>query len=310
VVTWLLATAGSLVAVLAVAKAVLDWWRRGPGRRRRWRSLFAQMALQVRADYVIGLFGEPAYMQRRKGQHLCTSGNGSDPEHQGAMFTERVWLLADDGYLQILTDDLDNVVRYSLTTRSRRFHPRVSVGAAAANVARFSVELGRTLFSEIPGDPDRVYRGPYGATAPYEYRQSYYYGRSGGYADWTCTYNAAGLPPGDPLPVVIPVPAWERALSARGWLDRLDDDQRESVYRSRAATVVNTITIEHSQSDRSGKIGYGPDRELVRLMPTRHGSSKYRRFPQLLILIGRADQKVSRARSRATGTRSGQPGPS
>ncbi len=278
VAAWLLATAGSLVTALVIVKAVLDRWRRGPGRRRQWACLFAQLALQVRADYVIGLFGEPAYMQHREGRRLCVSSDASHPEYEIIKFTERIWLLADDGYLQILTDELDNVVRYSLTTRNRRFHPRIPVGGISGNVPSFSVELGRTLFTEIPGDPDRVYRGPSGATAPYEYRQSYYYGRTGGYADWTCTYNAAGLPPGDHLTAAVPIPAWEQALSARSWLAGLNDDQRDSINRSRASTVVNTITIEHPQSDRSGKISYGPDRELVRLMP----SLKHNRLPRLL----------------------------
>lgn len=261
------ATAASLTAALAIAKVVLDWWRRGPGRRRRWRSLFAQLALQVRIDYVIGMFGEPSYRRDLEGERPKVS-NSELPEYEAAIFTEHVWLLASDGYLQVLTDDLDNVVRYALTTRSRGFHPKIFLGAVSGNMPEFSVRLGRTLFSEIP-EPDRVYRGPYGATAPYEYRQSYYYGRPGGYADWICAYNAAGLASADPLPTTIPVPAWEHPLSGRGWLASLDDDQKDMVRLSRAGTVVNTVTVENPRSDRTGKIHYGPDRELVRLMPTR-----------------------------------------
>jgi hypothetical protein len=269
----LLATAVSLTAALAIAKAALDWWRRGPGRRRRWRSLFAQLALQVRVDYVIDMFGEPTYRQYREGGRFKASNTDkpeeAKPEEEVATFTEHVWLLASDGYLQVLTDDLNNVVRYSLTTRNRKFHPNISIGAVSGGLPRFSVRLGRTLFSELPAEPGRVYRGPYGATAPYEYRQSYYYGRGGGYADWTCTYNAAGLTPVDPLPFTVPVPPWAQALSARGWLADLDDEQRNSLSVSRAGTVVNTVTIEDFRSDRTGKIHYGPDRELVRLMPSR-----------------------------------------
>jgi hypothetical protein len=261
-----LATAGSFLAALGVGKLMLDWWRRGPGRRRRWWSLFQRIALQATADYVIGLFGEPVYRQSREGWRFKTGGEPDKAEKEVVKFTERVWLLANDGYLQILTNDLDNVVRYSLTTRSRGFHPRVPIGAAPGNLPMFFIRLGKTAFSEIPCEPDRVYRGPYGATAPYEYRQSYYHGRSGGYADWTCTFNAAGIAPVEPLPTSIPVPPWEHALSARGWLATLDDAQRNSLNLSRAGTIVNTITIEESQSDRSGMVGYGPGRELVRLM--------------------------------------------
>lgn len=161
------------------------------------------------------------------------------------------------------------MVRYSLTTRSRKFNPWIPVGAVEGNSPKFYIHLGRTLFSEIPSETDRVYRGPYGATAPYEYRQSYYYGRSGGYADWTCTSNAVGLTPVKPLPYSVPVPPWENALSARGWPAKLDDEQRSMLELSQAGTIINTITIDHHQSSRSGNTSYGPDRELVRLMPAR-----------------------------------------
>jgi hypothetical protein len=217
-VTSLLVTAASLVAALAVAKALLDWWRRGPGRRHRWASLFARIALKIRADYVIEMFGEPTYRQCPEGWRFKAGNHDDEPEQEVASFTERLWVLGDDGYLQILSDELDNIIRYSLTTRSRKFHPRVPVGAVSGGLPEFLIRLGRTRFSEIPLEPDRVYRGPHGATEPYEYRQSYYYGRAGGYADWTCTYNAAGLTPVKPLSTTVPVPSWGHALSGRGWL--------------------------------------------------------------------------------------------
>ena len=261
-----LAAAGSFLAALGVGKLLLDWWRQGPGRRRRWRSLFMHITLQARADYVIALFGEPVYRQSRGGWRFKVAGEINKIEKENVTFTERVWPLASDGYLQILTDELDNVVRCSLTTRSRRFRPRLPVGAISENVPMFVIQLGRTLFSEIPRLPDRVYRGPYGATAPYEYRQSYYGARPGGYADWTCTYNAAGLRPAAPLSTLVPVPPWQDALSGRGWLETLNDNQLNALKLSRAATVVNTITIDHPQSDRSGRVGYGPDPELVRFV--------------------------------------------
>jgi hypothetical protein len=268
-VTSFLTTAASLVAALAVAKALLEWWRRGPGRRRRWWSLFSRVALQVRADYVIELFGEPTYRQCREGRRFKFYNDANKINYEVVTFIERVWLLANDGYLQVLSDETDNVVRYSLTSRNRKFHPRIPIGNVSGNRPEFLVRLGRTLFSEIPPEPRRVYRGPHGATAPYEYRQSYYFGRPGGYADWTCSYNAAGSAPVTPLPYTVPVPPWEGDLPGRGWIASLNDEQRNELNLSREHTVVNTFTIEHSQSDRSGKISYGPDRELVRLMPVR-----------------------------------------
>jgi hypothetical protein len=183
----------------------------------------------------------------------------------GPAASAMLWLLAEDGYLQVVADDIDNVVLYSLTTRTRKFRPRIAIGAAPGNTPLFPVRLGQTLFGQIP-PPDRVYRGPAGATAPYEYRQSYHGARPGGYADWTCTYNAAGAGQPAILPADVPVPPWKDALAGRQWLAELTDDQRAHLDRSRAGTVINTVTIEHFLSDRSERTRYGPDQELVRLL--------------------------------------------
>jgi hypothetical protein len=262
-------TAASLVAVLGAVK-VRAWWRgRGPGRRHRLQSSFSQVALQVRADHVVALFGEPTYRQERTGWRFKVGGDPLKAEREDISYTERLWLLAGDAYLQILTDEHDNVVRYWLTSRSRKFCPRIPIGAVEGGSPTFFVRLGRTLFSELPPEPDRIYRGPYGATAPYEFRQSYYGARPGGYADWTCSYNAAGLGPVAFLSNAIAVPPWEQAMSGRGWLANLTENELSELAHSRQGTVVNTVTVEHSRSDRSGTIGYGPDRELVRLIPVR-----------------------------------------
>jgi hypothetical protein len=71
---------------------------------------------------VIGLFGEPACMQCRNGRRPCISGDGGDAEYEATKFTERVWLLADDGYLQVITAELHNVVRRPAPRRQRE-HP-------------------------------------------------------------------------------------------------------------------------------------------------------------------------------------------
>jgi hypothetical protein len=191
-VGWLITRAGGLLAVVGVGKLFLDRWRSGPGRRRRWTRLFTrQLALGVRAEYVVGLFGEPAYQRTYEGRRLGITTE-AQPVDEPATFTERIWRLADDGYLQLLTDDQNNVVRYSLTTCSKRFRPVVALGSFSTNHKEFDVKLGVTRFSDIPWPPSRLYIGPSGATAPYEYLHAYYFGRSGGYADWACVYNASG----------------------------------------------------------------------------------------------------------------------
>lgn len=263
---WLVTRASAILAAVGVGKLVLDWWRRAPGRRRRWLRLFGQMALGVRGAYVVGMFGEPAYQQSYQGSRLAVDSDTSGTE-ESAAFTERVWLLAEDGYLQVLTDDQDNVVRYSLTTQTRKFRPKIPMGGAGGSPSEFEVALGATQFSEIPWPPHRLYIGYSGATTPYEYRQSYYYGRSGGYADWVCTYNASGFGSCQPASREIGALPWNQWGGVREWWHQLSDEERDQLDNCRTATAVNTVSMEHFLADRSERCSYGANRELVRLMP-------------------------------------------
>jgi hypothetical protein len=263
---WLVTRAGAILAAVGIGKLLLDWWRRGPGRRRRWLRLFGRIALGVRGAYVINMFGEPAYQQSYGGSRLAVDSDTPGAE-ESATFTERVWLLAEDGYLQVLTDDQDNVVRYSLTTQTRKFRPKIPMGGVGGSPPEFEVVLGVTRFSELPWPPQRLYIGYSGATTPYEYRQSYYYGRPGGYADWVCTYNASGFGSCQSVPREIGALPWNRLGGASEWVHQLSDEERGQLDQGRMATAVNTVTIEKFPSDRSETSSYGANRELVRLMP-------------------------------------------
>ncbi len=96
----------AILAAVGVGKLVLDWWRQGPGRRRRWLRLFGWIALGVRSAYLVSMFGEPAYQQSYEGSRLAV-GSDTPGTDEPATFTERIWLLAEDGYLQVLADDQD-----------------------------------------------------------------------------------------------------------------------------------------------------------------------------------------------------------
>jgi hypothetical protein len=297
----LVTSAGPVVAVVTVGKLVLDWWRRGPGRRRRWLRLFGRIALGVRGGYVIGMFGEPAYQQSYEGSRLAVDSDTSGIE-EPATFTERVWLLAEDGYLQVLTDDQDNVVRYSLTTQSRKFRPKVPMGGAGGSPPEFAVVLGVTRFSELPWPSERLYIGYSGATTPYEYRQSYYYGRSGGYADWVCTYNASGFGSCQPIPREVRALPWNHSEGVSEWLHQLSDEERDQLDKGQMTTAVNTVSIENFLSDRSEASSYGANRELVRLMPRQprlgrtglQGSTNFRYSRGSRVRPGSARSQTSR----------------
>jgi hypothetical protein len=279
---WLITRAGGLLAVFGVGKLFLGWWRGGPGRRRRWTRLFTrQLTLGVRAEYVVGLFGEPAYQRTYEGRRLDISTD-EQPADEPAIFTERIWRLADDGYLQLLTDDQNNVVRYSLTTCSGRFRPVIALGSFSADYNEFEVKLGVTRFSDIPWPPARLSIGPSGATAPYEYLHAYDFGRSGGYADWICVYNASGHGAYAPIELGLNPPTWnQRAMTVAAWYEQLPTQGQEQVNAGRRETVINTVTVESFLSDHSDQSHYGPDREQVHLMPRTRRWYQYRTIRRL-----------------------------
>ncbi|WP_327696287.1 ETEC_3214 domain-containing protein [Streptomyces sp. NBC_00459] len=134
---------GGVVAALTLFGTVTKWWKQGPGRRRTWTKSFRKLAPGVRPAYVEALFGEPAFESKVPVLSI-TPGQGSR-----LALTERVWLLAADGYLTTWGSESD-VLAYSLTTTSRRFKPKVRIGSSPySNGAAFSVQLGRTRLAQV-----------------------------------------------------------------------------------------------------------------------------------------------------------------
>jgi hypothetical protein len=247
----------SLLTALAVWKGISVWWRRTMGRRRNWRALYAQLAIGVRIERVIDLFGQPPYKRN------LTSG------------VEWTWELATDGYLQVLTDEGGVVTRYALTSTSRRFRPRIRIGAVGMNDSAFEVRLGKTRFSEIPMENVEAIQYFVGETAPSIYTEEYYFGRSGGYLPWVCAYNATGIGDFAYQPEAPVQPSATPYGMFRDWLNGLSGDDRVKLDSLRRATTVNTVSVGNDPSDvpasKERELYVGPDREVIRL---RAGSAR------------------------------------
>lgn len=137
---WTLAAV--LTALYTLSGVVRGWWNASLGKRRRLIRAYRRIAPFVRHDYVREQFGEPAWQHKRT---VRTYRSGVEVgESESALdeveLTVRTWPLGLLGYLVTWCNEHDEVLMYSLTTRSRLFRPRVSIGP-------HRITLGKTPLS-------------------------------------------------------------------------------------------------------------------------------------------------------------------
>ncbi len=257
---------GGVAAAIALCKLVLDWWRRTFGRRRHWLRSFRQLALRVQLDYVEELFGKAAYKRVIK---TDVSGDQADADEVETV-TEYVWPLATHGYLQVIADSDEIVIRYSLTTASRLFRPKVRLGQPGWNSSGLSVRLGRTRFASLPSENLERYDLDRGASH-YEYSEVRYYGRPAGYAYWTASHNQAGIGKMTDIPFDVPSPSGTGSYGNSGWLAELTGEQHQKVRYAQAKTTINTVTVALNGVvyPESQLLSLGPRTDIINVRITR-----------------------------------------
>jgi hypothetical protein len=231
---------------------------------------YRMLAPNVRVEYVSDLLGQPAFQKTYVRERPSTGERAPPGSTEPAQFVERVWKLADDGYLQVVSDPEGSVLRYSLTSTSWWFRPRIPMGSTPGGEPEFVVKLGVTRFSQLPGlegGCEAVYR-LLGARR-YEYRELYYYGNPGGYATWACSFNDAGRGPVFALPNEIPDPPWGQFGFVEEWVTQLSQQQRQVLHAARRGTAVNTVTVTITLDDLADQVRYGADLDTVRMLPNR-----------------------------------------
>ncbi|TVT17784.1 hypothetical protein LWP59_34575 [Amycolatopsis acidiphila] len=248
----MLKNAGSVVAALAISKTVLEAWRKSFGRRRRWIKLYGQLSLGLQIKHAFELFGTAAYKN--------TFSDEAQEE-----FTEYVWPLAGDGYVQILVGKDESIRRYSLTACSKRFKPRFFLGFVGSSSA-FPVKLGKTTFSGLPDQPSEIYltRG----ASFYEYGENRSFGRPGKYMDWICSHSMMGIGRLTAIPINIPADDEAQKLHL-DWEATLSEEQKRIVHDARRQTAINTITVSDLTRARLNGHGFGPRMEAVERRPQR-----------------------------------------
>jgi hypothetical protein len=234
IATWRLVPV--LLATYALVIAARGGWRRTLGKAQHVKRNLRRLAPYVRHEFIKSLFDEPAWA------HKARVSEGDDHIEM----TVRTWPLGRMGYLVTWCNPDDEVVMYSVTTRSRWLRPRMDIGRDG----RHRVTLGKTRLAALP-DPGQQF--PAVGARRYAYAETHYFGNRGGYQHWAVgVCDAAGS---GHAPVGLD-------NGDEGW-----DAERMAAYRSSA--VINSVLVSAMSNIPISRIlpyGVGPDLDRVRLM--------------------------------------------
>lgn len=196
----------ALLGAIAVAGIVRTVYRRTIGRRRDRYARLARLGANAQVSFFTSVLGEPPAM-RRTFEHPATV----DFDEAGnrvlglASYVECVWI-DRDFYVHAIADEDHTVHAYSVTTRSRRFRPALSIPGGSAyerrwplsRIARFAwgtranprVTLGKTRFGDIePPGQSACWVGAHN----YHYFEAHYFGNPGYYQHFVFSINDAGV---------------------------------------------------------------------------------------------------------------------
>lgn len=246
--------------VVALARHML---RSTIGRRRVLARRLERLAPTMQLGYFVHVLGEP--------QQCRASDEGT---------RIAVWIM-HDAYVQALADSSEMVTRWSVTTRTRRFCPVFYRGHTITTSGEtLEVKLGTTTFAELPGRPQWI-RGDVGARRFY-YDEGYYFGNPGNYQAFAYSLNDAGYVNDNTL---ITLNMREQGLGASGDEEVQELMSRADVAAARANTAVNTITVgaPYCEFGPDGTwLGYGPDRDTVRIVPDTSLQARWRSWRRSL----------------------------
>ncbi|MGH8967592.1 MAG: ETEC_3214 domain-containing protein, partial [Actinomycetes bacterium] len=220
------------------------------GKRRRLIRAYRRMAPYVRHDYVTELYGEPAWEHKQTVRKYGGAVREDEPEAglTDVELTVRTWPLGLLGYLVTWCNKHDEVLMYSLTTRSRLFRPRISVGP-------YRITLGRTPLASLPtSDPDGTRPWHELGARRFSYAEQHYFGNPGGYLHWVVGVSDAGAPLAPPI-----------GCDGDTW-----GAAKVAAYRRVAR--INSVLIVGSTIDLDSVLprGIAPDLDTVRLLELRH----------------------------------------
>lgn len=95
-------------------------------------------------------------------------------------------------YIQTITDENEQVLAYSITTRKKDFNPVLELGPYESAKGSLSIVLGKSKFEELNylGEPQKI--KSYVGAHDLFYGEEYYFGNPGNYQSYAFSLNEAG----------------------------------------------------------------------------------------------------------------------
>jgi hypothetical protein len=221
----------------AVGGAVVIWEgaRRILFHKRLWLKKIAQLAPGTTLSFFNSLLGSAVFVRTNK-------------ETKSHIFINRFF------YIEAVTDLADTIQMFSVTTRSRRFNPKLKLGPYSADNKYVVVRLGKTKFNEVDGlGHQGTVRSGMGARR-ISYAEEYYFGNPGLYQHYALSANDAGY--------VV----YDSNLSYGILNEHIENTSDRRLESFRAAMVVNTYTIIAPFVDTVTLGKYGADYDQVRVL--------------------------------------------
>jgi hypothetical protein len=237
-------TAG-VVAALALAGSGRSLYRRTVGKRRDLTRRLTRLGTGAQLEFFESVLGEPPAKRRRfEVDHF-------DMATRLRRRVRRPYLeclyINPLFYLQTLSDRDEAVVGFSITTRSRWFHPKLSFPRRPSRRARAieaitfghrrpggtRIELGRTTFADARPTWNPRIRSVH-ANKHWSYTEAYWGGNPGYYQEVVFTASR-----------VSPVARSPTGIETINWDDRppLAIERPEWANRARTTSVITTMTV-------------------------------------------------------------------
>jgi hypothetical protein len=262
------AVLGLAAAIVAIGGGAFGAYRglaalygRTIGSRRRLSNRLDQLAAGATTRWVEERLGGPAFVREFRPQ-----GIAGNPGPRELVYRDR------HAWVQILVDEHQAVVRFSITVTDPRFRFQIN----DLTVGQLTAKLGRTSFSGAHSQIEQQGRSLRIGAHSYEYAEAYWFGNPGNYQWYVLSHNDAGT--GN----------FDFAVGGRGQASFQDgvlkseniefpefDFQSSEAAQFRAKTTINTLTVlgpwrTDSQAGESVWMSLaeprGPDSNQVRVL--------------------------------------------
>jgi hypothetical protein len=285
----------ALGALLVVATAARNWWRRTFGRRADRRARLARLGTGARLGFFESVLGEPPAMRQTVIKTDAVEWIGSDdPEYdpsgeiqwrQVTMIFEVSTFVDREYFVQTVTDTDETVLAFSVTTRSPRFKPVFEIPSPPSLVQRLrwkhktgerfrpvvKLKLGKTTFADLFPEPNYftgwLFRIGIGAHSHF-YSEKTYLGNPGYYQTFVWTASDAARHGAfafkRSVHQEIDGDQWPGAdESGPNW------EEMPETRRFRSATVITTYTVIHPSLmiENYPRERFGPHEDEIRLLP-------------------------------------------